>query len=359
VRVCLVCVSSVCVVLVCVCVFGKGVEWGMAVAWLIWGGYGALFSRIVIPELTHKLTKNPPPQQTTKNSLGQPFAAFQAATAASSSDEASAGNDDGDEDYSGEEEESDDDDDESEEEEEEDSDDDDDDDDDDGPARRRKAAASKSKSKSKAKSNAKGKGSKGTPASAASSARASSSSTAAATTPTTRLFSPAATGTATPFSAASAGSKKKAGGAGAFSDDEASVGSRGASKGPPRADGVLDYGRHTHHSLKWLWHPERRDAEKRKPEDPLYNPRTLFVPPTFLQKETPAMRQWWEFKAQNFDTILFFKVCVGGLGYMGGKGVVAFGGRLGKGGGGGGEGNGRLIANICYHTCHPIPYSDP
>ena len=131
-----------------------------------------------------------------------------------------------------------------------------------------------------------------------------------------RLFSPA-----TPHTgggrASFASSSASAGGV-LDDDDEASVGSKGKGKGgggAPRADGVLDAGKHTHHGLKWLWPPERRDGEKRTLDDPMYNPRTLYVPPQFIQKETPAMRQWWEFKSKNFDTILFFKVR--GLGLVG------------------------------------------
>lgn len=71
-------------------------------------------------------------------------------------------------------------------------------------------------------------------------------------------------------------------------------------------EGVLDYGKHTHFSLQWL--KDRRDANQRRPDDPDFDPRTLYVPRQFLDKETPAMRQWWEFKSKNFDTILFFKV---------------------------------------------------
>lgn len=75
-----------------------------------------------------------------------------------------------------------------------------------------------------------------------------------------------------------------------------------------RPDGVLEYGKHTHHGLKWLWDPNRRDAQGRSPQHPDFDRRTLQVPAAFLAKETPAMRQWWEFKAQHLDTILFFKV---------------------------------------------------
>eukprot|EP00752_Nemacystus_decipiens_P016520 g14766.t2 len=75
----------------------------------------------------------------------------------------------------------------------------------------------------------------------------------------------------------------------------------------PLPEGVLDTGRHKHHSFDWLY-KNRVDANRRKPEDPLYNPRTLYVPPSFLKKETPAMVQWWKFKSENMDTVLFFKV---------------------------------------------------
>lgn len=80
---------------------------------------------------------------------------------------------------------------------------------------------------------------------------------------------------------------------------------------PPRViplpEGVLDTGRHTHHGLNWLY-KDRVDKAKRRPHDAEYNPRTLYVPRAFLDKQTPAMRQWWEFKSENMDTILFFKV---------------------------------------------------
>jgi hypothetical protein len=41
---------------------------------------------------------------------------------------------------------------------------------------------------------------------------------------------------------------------------------------------------------------------------PDYNPRTLKVPIKYLNEQTPAMAQWWQFKSMNMDTILFFKV---------------------------------------------------
>ena len=38
------------------------------------------------------------------------------------------------------------------------------------------------------------------------------------------------------------------------------------------------------------------------------SPPFLQVPSSFLNKLTPAMRQWWTIKSENYDTILFFKV---------------------------------------------------
>lgn len=75
----------------------------------------------------------------------------------------------------------------------------------------------------------------------------------------------------------------------------------------PLPEGVLDTGRHTHHGLNWLY-KDRVDKDRRRSNDPDYNPRTLYVPRGFLDKQTPAMRQWWEFKSENMDTVLFFKV---------------------------------------------------
>jgi hypothetical protein len=72
-------------------------------------------------------------------------------------------------------------------------------------------------------------------------------------------------------------------------------------------EGTFETGKHLHNRLKWVTE-DRRDANKKKPTDPDYDPRTLYVPPEFLRNETPAMRQWWEFKSRNFDTLLFFKV---------------------------------------------------
>ena len=55
--------------------------------------------------------------------------------------------------------------------------------------------------------------------------------------------------------------------------------------------------------------PDRiKDAEGRTKNDPDYDPRTLYIPESFLREQSPGQRQWWELKAQYFDVILFFKM---------------------------------------------------
>lgn len=71
--------------------------------------------------------------------------------------------------------------------------------------------------------------------------------------------------------------------------------------------GVFGAGNHIHDSLAFL-NEKRKDLNGNKPGDPEYDPRTLYVPPEFIKKETPAMVQWWEVKSRNMDTVLFFKV---------------------------------------------------
>ncbi|TMS36353.1 hypothetical protein L596_003539 [Steinernema carpocapsae] len=51
-----------------------------------------------------------------------------------------------------------------------------------------------------------------------------------------------------------------------------------------------------------------KDSQGRKKVDPEYDARTLFVPDSFLKKQTPGHKQWWAIKSQIYDTVLFFKV---------------------------------------------------
>lgn len=50
------------------------------------------------------------------------------------------------------------------------------------------------------------------------------------------------------------------------------------------------------------------DLERRKPDDPDYDPTTLYIPPDKWKEFTPAMYQYWEIKQHNNDKILFFKL---------------------------------------------------
>lgn len=52
----------------------------------------------------------------------------------------------------------------------------------------------------------------------------------------------------------------------------------------------------------------RKDAKGRRPGHPAYDPRTLSLPPQFLANLTGGQRQWWEFKSQHMDKVLFFKM---------------------------------------------------
>ncbi|XP_071491838.1 DNA mismatch repair protein Msh6-like [Diadema antillarum] len=63
-----------------------------------------------------------------------------------------------------------------------------------------------------------------------------------------------------------------------------------------------------HQRLEWVKEGNRKDIKGRSERDPDYDPSTLFVPKSFLDKCTPAMRQWWEMKSKYFNTVLFFKM---------------------------------------------------
>ncbi|KAI4468292.1 dna mismatch repair protein muts family member [Holotrichia oblita] len=63
-----------------------------------------------------------------------------------------------------------------------------------------------------------------------------------------------------------------------------------------------------HEKLEFLKQHNIRDGKKRKIGDPQYDPHTLYVPESYLNTLTPAMRQWWILKSKYFDTVLFFKV---------------------------------------------------
>ena len=65
---------------------------------------------------------------------------------------------------------------------------------------------------------------------------------------------------------------------------------------------------YTHQKLDWLRPENIKDKEGRKKDHPEYDPRTLYVPKDFLNKQTPGLKQWWTLKSQYHDVILFFKM---------------------------------------------------
>ena len=73
-------------------------------------------------------------------------------------------------------------------------------------------------------------------------------------------------------------------------------------------DSSLSSGIFPHLSFEFLQPDEIKDKDGRRPDDPDYDCTTLHVPSKFLEKQTPAHRQWWEMKSENFDTMLFFKM---------------------------------------------------
>lgn len=63
-----------------------------------------------------------------------------------------------------------------------------------------------------------------------------------------------------------------------------------------------------HQKLDFLQPDKIKDKAGRRPDHPEYDKSTLHVPEKFLNTLSPAMRQWWVLKADNFDCVLFFKV---------------------------------------------------
>ncbi|KAF5741530.1 DNA mismatch repair protein MSH6 [Tripterygium wilfordii] len=53
---------------------------------------------------------------------------------------------------------------------------------------------------------------------------------------------------------------------------------------------------------------DRRDANRRRPGDENYDPKTLYLPSDFLKKLSGGQRQWWDFKSKHMDKVLFFKM---------------------------------------------------
>mmetsp|Transcript_2807 Transcript_2807/g.6532 ORF Transcript_2807/g.6532 Transcript_2807/m.6532 type:complete len:1165 (-) Transcript_2807:166-3660(-) len=53
---------------------------------------------------------------------------------------------------------------------------------------------------------------------------------------------------------------------------------------------------------------KRRDKNGKRPGEEGYDSNTILIDPSYYKKMTPAERQYWQFKCQNMDFILFFKM---------------------------------------------------
>lgn len=58
---------------------------------------------------------------------------------------------------------------------------------------------------------------------------------------------------------------------------------------------------------RYPWLATIRDKDKHLPDDPDYDPRTIFIPPSAWNKFSPFEKQYWEIKQNLWDTIVFFK----------------------------------------------------
>jgi DNA mismatch repair protein MSH6 len=54
----------------------------------------------------------------------------------------------------------------------------------------------------------------------------------------------------------------------------------------------------SHLSYNFLKPGNIRDAQGRRPDDPEYDPRTLYLPESFKQNLSPTMCQWWDMKVR-------------------------------------------------------------
>lgn len=58
---------------------------------------------------------------------------------------------------------------------------------------------------------------------------------------------------------------------------------------------------------RYQWLVNVRDAEKRTPDDPNYDSRSLYIPSSAWSKFTAFEKQYWEIKGKMWDTVVFFK----------------------------------------------------
>ncbi|CAH2052708.1 unnamed protein product [Thlaspi arvense] len=60
--------------------------------------------------------------------------------------------------------------------------------------------------------------------------------------------------------------------------------------------------------FEWLEPSRIRDANRRRPDDPLYDRKTLYIPTDVFKKMSASQKQYWSVKSEYMDVVLFFKV---------------------------------------------------
>ena len=60
--------------------------------------------------------------------------------------------------------------------------------------------------------------------------------------------------------------------------------------------------------FKFMWPSNRLDENKRRPDNPEYDEKTIYVPDHFLSTLPPAQAQWWKFKSRAWGSVMLFKV---------------------------------------------------
>ncbi|KAK4370225.1 hypothetical protein RND71_009700 [Anisodus tanguticus] len=60
--------------------------------------------------------------------------------------------------------------------------------------------------------------------------------------------------------------------------------------------------------FEWLHPSQIKDANGRRPGDPLYDKQTLYIPPDVLRKMSASQKQYWDVKCKYMDIVLFFKM---------------------------------------------------
>ena len=69
-----------------------------------------------------------------------------------------------------------------------------------------------------------------------------------------------------------------------------------------------EYAVKAHMNYSFLKPGKIMDKKRRRPDDPNYDPGTLYVPESFLNDLPPGQRQWWVLKSDHYDKVLFFKM---------------------------------------------------